>query len=428
MRSPDHDVAVIGAGPYGLALATHLRARGVQTQVFGRPMASWLERMPRGMLLKSEGFASSISDPGRRHTLAHYCAELGIPYGAYGDPVSLETFSGYGIWFQQTLLPDVIDAQVRGVQPAAEGFELTLDDGRTALARTVVVACGFPRFRHTPPELEALPSDVVSHTSDHADLEEFGGSSVAVVGAGQSALETAALLVECGASATVVARTPVLAWNGPPEVGRRPLRRRARAPLSGLGAGWANVVYAEAPRVVHGFPAARRVRLAREVLGPSGAWWLRERIEGHVEVLAGHVVTGAQASGGRARLRLAAGGSSREIEVDHVIAGTGYRVSLDALDFLAPALRSRLKTVAGAPALSSSFESSVPGLYFIGMAAANSFGPVMRFVCGTGFAARRTSTRLASSMRRRRTRASVAGTAPEPPLRSPDALSRSSSP
>jgi len=122
MRIPDHEVAVIGAGPYGLALAAHLGPHGVHTQVYGRPMASWLERMPRGMFLKSEGFASTISDPDRHHTLARYCAELGLPYGDCGDPVSLETFGGYGLWFQQTLVPDVIETEVQDVRPAVKGF------------------------------------------------------------------------------------------------------------------------------------------------------------------------------------------------------------------------------------------------------------------------------------------------------------------
>jgi FAD-dependent urate hydroxylase len=401
MRSLDYDVAIIGAGPYGLALAAHLRARDVATQVFGRPMASWFERMPRGMFLKSEGFASSISDPGRRHTLARYCAELDLPYGDCGAPVSLETFGNYGLWFQETLVPDVIDTQVQQVGSAAEGFELSLERDGTALARKVVVACGFPSFRYTPPELDGLPEGLVSHSSDHADLEGFRGRTVAVVGAGQSALETAALLCENGASTTVIARTPALAWNQLPETGPRSLRRRVRSPMTGLGAGWTNVIYAEIPSAVHRFPAETRIRLAREVLGPSGAWWLRDRVEGHVEVLAGNSPTGAEATEGGVHLRLDGRGSAREIEVEHVIAATGYRVRLDALDFLGSALRSRLATVGGAPALSSSFESSVPGLYFLGMAAANSFGPVMRFVCGTRFAAGRTSRHLAASRRQR---------------------------
>src|SRR6516165_1462268 len=56
------DVAIVGAGPYGLSLAAHLQALGVEYRVFGRPMDTWRHHMPEGMLLKSDGFASSLSD------------------------------------------------------------------------------------------------------------------------------------------------------------------------------------------------------------------------------------------------------------------------------------------------------------------------------------------------------------------------------
>lgn len=401
MQSADFDVAIIGAGPYGLATAAHLRARGVATHVFGRPMSSWLERMPRGMFLKSEGFASSIADPSGEHTLARYCGEAGRPYDDLGGPVSLETFTHYGLWFQRTLVPDVDETEVERIRAVGDGFEISLTDGRTAIARKVVVACGFPSFRHLPEELRGLPAGLVSHSSDHASLAGFRGQEVVVVGAGQSALETAALLREHGAAASVVVRRDVVRWNDPPEVGRRSFRKRARAPMTGLGAGWASWVYADLPHAFLRFPAATRVRLAREVLGPSGAWWLRDRIEGHVPVLVGHVLVAASAEGSKLRLRVAAEGVERELESDHAIAATGYRVRLEALPFLDAASRRGLRTVGGAPALSSSFESSVPGLYFAGMAAANSFGPVMRFVCGTSFAARRLSRELAAVTKRR---------------------------
>jgi FAD-dependent urate hydroxylase len=403
MHSPDFDVAVIGAGPYGLATAAHLGVRGVTTQVFGRPMSSWLERMPRGMFLKSEGFASSIADPGDEYTLARYCKEDDRPYDDLGGPVPLETFADYGLWFQRALVPGVDETEVEHIRSTADCFALSLADGRTAVARNVVVACGFPSFRHLPGELRGLPPTLASHSSDHATLEGFDGQDVVVIGAGQSALETAALLREHGACPRVVVRKAAVRWNDPPKAGRRSLRARVRAPMTGLGAGWASWVYTDLPLAFFRFPVATRVRLAREVLGPAGAWWLRARIEGQVPVLAGHVVASASAEGRGLRLRLAAeDGAEQELEVDHAIAATGYRVRLDALPFLDSVIRRELRTVSGAPALSPSFESSVPGLYFVGMAAANSFGPVMRFVCGTGFAARRLSRRLATSTRRSR--------------------------
>ena len=56
-------VVVIGAGPYGLSIATHLRAQQLSFRIFGEPMASWRHHMPQGMSLKSEGFASDLYDP-----------------------------------------------------------------------------------------------------------------------------------------------------------------------------------------------------------------------------------------------------------------------------------------------------------------------------------------------------------------------------
>jgi hypothetical protein len=201
----------------------------------------------------------------------------------------------------------------------------------------------------------------------------------------------------------VVVRKAELTWNDVPEVGRRSLQKRVRFPLTGLGAGWASWVYSDLPLAFFRFPAATRVRLAREVLGPAGAWWLRDRLEQRVPALLGHTVRRAVVVDRRVRLTLGTDGrEGLELEADRVIAATGYRVRLEALRFLDPTLRSRLRTVADAPALTTSFESSVPGLYFAGMAAAYSFGPVMRFVCGTGFAARRVSRHLASTRPGRR--------------------------
>jgi cation diffusion facilitator CzcD-associated flavoprotein CzcO len=101
------DVAIIGAGPYGLSLAAHLRKRGVEHRIFGRPMQMWQERMPKGMCLKSDGFASSLYDPDDSFTLAHFCRETGLPYQHSGLPIPLETFLSYGLAFQQRLVPQL---------------------------------------------------------------------------------------------------------------------------------------------------------------------------------------------------------------------------------------------------------------------------------------------------------------------------------
>jgi hypothetical protein len=82
--------------------------------------------------------------------------------------------------------------------------------------------------------------------------------------------------------------------------------------------------------------------------------------------------------------------------VDHVIAATGYRPALERLPFLDAQLRGQIRTAGGAPVLSDAFESSVAGLYWAGLASANSFGPLARFAYGAGFTARRLARKLAA--------------------------------
>lgn len=395
----------MGAGPYGLALAAHLRDRKLAFRIFGRPMDSWLRYMPEGMYLKSEGFASSIADPHGRHTLARFCRESGRAYGDYAAPVSLETFAEYGLWFQKTLVPEVEETEVGGLREAAGSFELALATGETVRARRVVVASGHVPHQYVPAELRDVPAGRVSHSAEHRSFNGFEGKKIAVIGGGQSALETAALLREHGAFPVVIVRRPSISWNemhssnSSPTPGakpRQPPLERIRMPITGLGAGWKSWVYSELPVAFSAFPEATRVRLVREVLGPAGAWWLRDRFEGQVEALLGHSLEGATPENGRVRLRLSAGdGGATEVVIDSIVAATGYRVALERLSFLGEELRARLRHVEGSPALSSHFESSVPGLYFTGLAAANTFGPVMRFVYGTGFAARRVTRHLA---------------------------------
>jgi hypothetical protein len=94
---------------------------------------------------------------------------------------------------------------------------------------------------------------------------------------------------------------------------------------------------------------------------------------------------------------------------DHVIAATGYKVDLERLTFLSSEIRSQLKSVANTPVLSSNYESSLPGLYFVGVAAANSFGPVMRFAFGADFAARTVTRALLKTLSRQPERIAVSG-------------------
>ncbi len=396
------DVAIVGAGPYGLAVAAHLRRAGISFRQFGSPMRLWREAMPKGMFLKSQGFASNISDPDGTHTLEAFCQQAGKPYADYGLPVALDIFASYGEWFQREFSPDLEDIQVTGLARWNGGFEVTLADGETVRARKVVLAIGVEHFAHIPDELAALPGTLCTHTSAHSDLAAFRGRNVIVVGAGNSALETAALLHENGASVQLVARTEQLAWNGPPLLPNRPVWQRLREPEAALGSGLGTWFYSNHPRMFRKLPRSTRIFRARTALGPAGAVWLRSRFEGQVPALLGHQVTQASAEAGGVRLALAGrDGSRTDVSADHVIAGTGYRPRLDRLTFLDDVLRSQLRAIARTPSLGPDYQSSVPGLYAIGPIATPTFGPVMRFVHGSRYPAAAVTRSLAGMARSR---------------------------
>ena len=171
------DVAIIGSGPYGLSLAAHLKARGVNFRIFGNPMEFWLQHMPKGMYLKSEGFASSLYDPGSTFTLKTFCKERGLPYADLGTPVSLEIFSAYGLEFQKQFVPELERQTVVSLKRASQEFELALNSGETLWARRVVIAVGLTYFEYTPAKLASLPKEYVSHSSKHSTVDEFRGLS-----------------------------------------------------------------------------------------------------------------------------------------------------------------------------------------------------------------------------------------------------------
>ncbi|WP_030374118.1 FAD-dependent oxidoreductase [Streptomyces rimosus] len=394
-------VAVIGAGPYGLSTAAHLRARGVPVRVFGRPMVSWREHMPAGMLLKSTPMASSIDTPQAGHSLRDFCDAVGERrYESDWDIIPVETFVRYGDWFQQRLVPDLEQVRVVSADRRAGGFEVKLDSGEQFRARAVVVATGLTGFARLPRELAAAvpdgpsPTGPVSHSSQHHDLSVFAGRDVVVIGAGQSALESAVLLAENGArSVRIVARgRTAVGFGAPPD--RQP-KLRPRTPFGNAWSLYAFTYYAGGFRHL---PAPARRYLVRRVLGPLGAWWLRERFVGRVQVTAGRQVVRARVEDGRPVLTLRGpDGRTGELAADHVLAATGYQVDLAAMDFLGQGLRTGVVVSGGGPRLDAGFGSSVPGLYFTGLPAAASFGPVMRFVCGTEFASRRLAGAVAEA-------------------------------
>jgi thioredoxin reductase len=401
MHSQSHQtVAIVGAGPFGLSIAAHLRSAGIDFRIFGKPMYRWRFQMPKGMFLKSEGCASNLSDPYGRCTLARYCVENGSPYGEWGTPVSLEIFVRYALAFQRALVPEVEEVMVTGVESSDDGFELRLANGTTARAGKVVVATGLEYTAQIPSVLAGLPREFLSHCADHNDLSNFRGTDVTIIGGGQSALETAALLSEEGASVRVLVRKPSLVWNITPQMTRRSLYDRIRYPRSSLGQGLETWLYCNAPMLFRYLPLRIRLEKVKTTQGPAGAWWLKDRVTGRLQILVGHCIRTAEARAGCALLQtVGLDGRMLELTTGHVIAATGYRFDVRRLPFLGEHLKSRVRTEHYIPVLSSSLESSVPGLYFTGLASTNCFGPAMRFVAGAHYTARTICRHIAAASR-----------------------------
>ena len=363
------------------------------------------------MVLKSEGNGSNLYDPAGEMTLARFCAERGLPYEDIGFPIPLSTFIEYGVAFQQRFVPRLEDRLVTQVRPTAYGFDVVLDDGEVAPARRVVVAAGIRAYEYMPDELVRLPEGLASHSAMHVKVDRFAGQEVAIIGGGASAVNLAPLLLRVGAKVTLIARRPFIDYCGPPT--ERTLWDKLKEPESGLGTGWRSWACCTMPMVFHAMPERFRTMVVRKHLPAAPGWTLKPQVDGVVPTILGATIARADEVAGRVRLEFdLLDGGKRVLSAVHVIAGTGYRVDMRRLSFLGPAVLDRLDCVANTPRLSRWFESSVPGLHFVGTAASNSFGPMMRFAYGAGFVSRRLSGHLVRTSPRGSVRGGVGTSAP----------------
>ena len=392
------DVAIVGAGPYGLSIAAYLNARGVDFRIFGSPMQTWLENMPRGMHLKSEGFASSLYEPCNTFTLSSFCKENGLPYADIGLPVPLKTFADYGLEFQTRFVRQLERQRVVSLRRDGRLFVLELEKAETFSARRVVIAVGLTHFSYIPPSLSNLPKELVSHSSSHHILDRFKGRAVAIVGAGASAVDLALLLNRAGASVRLIARTPFILFHNPPDYINGGLIQRLRMPVTGIGTGWRLFLCTHAPLLFRRMPEKFRLEKVRKVLGPAPGWFVKDDVVGKVPFDLGVNITDVGIADDQVRLQLTDdAGNKRTVASDHLIAATGYKVDLQRLAFIDSRLLAEVRSVERTPILSSNFECSVPGLYFVGTAAANTFGPLLRFAYGARFTSKRLSRHLAQS-------------------------------
>jgi len=386
----DTDVTIIGAGPYGLSLAAHLLARGVKYRIFGDPMRFW-RNMPVGVNLKSLAFATNIYVPKRGHTFPEWCLQHGLEDF---EPCTMQSFGTYGWEMQKRFVPDLEELSVTKVAMRNRMFEVTLSSGEHLSSRKVVACTGLSGLAHVPNVLRNVGRDRMKHTFDISDYGQFRGKTVAVIGAGASAIEAGALVHEAGGASEVFVRGSEAVFHGrAPRV--RPLWKRLKEPTTVLGTSRRGWVLQHLPLLVHRLPVERRTRFVKGQYGPASPWWIQDRVVGKVPIHVQHELVEAGPSGDSVALTFRDNeGHPRTVEVDFVIAGTGYDVDVARLAYLDSEMIARIQCIERAPALNSHFESSVPGLHFLGPLALMCFGPLFRFVCGAEVAAPRLARHL----------------------------------
>jgi FAD-dependent urate hydroxylase len=377
-------VAVIGAGPYGLSVAAHLLHSGIATRVFGEPMSFWRRQMPKGMKLRSPWRATNIADADGAFALDAYASGRNIDRD---KPLPLEDFVAYGEWFQAHAVPLVDRRAVRRIGGTSAGFQLDLDDGEIIVADRVIIATGLANQEYRPLEFRHLPATFVTHSCEHTDFAPFRGKYVAVIGRGQSACESACLLAEAGADVELISRGKIR-WLGA-SVSETRARSTAVRHLHAMLAAPSAVGpfplswLAELPGLVQCLPFELRDEFTRRCLKAGAAGWLAPRFS-RVKCKPGRDIIGARVVADRIVLDLDTGPAG----FDHVVLGTGYRFDLSRTGLYSPRLLEKIDCVDGSPLLGAGFESSVAKLHFVGSSAVKSFGPLLRFIAGAPFAAR----------------------------------------
>lgn len=368
---PDAELLVIGAGPYGYAAAAHARDRGIDTRIVGRPMGFWRDQMPTDMFLRS-GRDWSLDGSGV-HTFAAYFEERGLDPATH-DPIPISVFLDHTEWFAEQKKLDVREVLVDTLAVADGGFAATLADGSTLTAEKVLAAPGIAHFAHLPSWYDDLPADRRSHTSELVSFDALAGARVAIIGGRQSAYEWAALLCDHGAE-----RVDVVHRHQTPTFAR---------------VSWAFVEpYVEQTEAVRGWwrhlPAGQQQAIALEfwqVGRLTLEHWLTPRLDPAVVTSrpGTEVVSVRTDDDGPVRLGLSGG---EVLEVDHVVAASGYRADLAAVPYLAGVLDA-VSVTDGFPDLSPGFETTVPGLFVTGFAATRDFGPFYGFTKGCPSSAR----------------------------------------
>jgi pyruvate/2-oxoglutarate dehydrogenase complex dihydrolipoamide dehydrogenase (E3) component len=243
-----------------------------------------------------------------------------------------------------------------------------------------------------PPVLQGLPKPHVIHSGEFGSFAWAKSKHIVIVGGGQSALGLAALMKEIGAHVRVLVRDKAVTWTEKPQPARGVVSKLL-TPDAGLGPGWRSYIFSEFPFIFRMMDRERRKHINHTSWGPSGAWWLRDRVEDE-DILLNTEIRHAEIEDGRVTLAVATGNTASCMTADHVVVATGFKVDMRQHPFLSQEIMGSLSVIGGAPELTHDFETSVRGLYVIGPASAPNFGPAMRFIYGAKYAVPRVTRHI----------------------------------
>jgi FAD-dependent urate hydroxylase len=357
------DLLILGAGPFGLALAAYAQEQGIAHQVVGVPMGFWRNNMPEGMLLRST--CDWSLDPLGIHSIDAYLDKLGKRCRQV-EPLSRDFYLDYASWFQEQKAIRSIDRRVTSlVSDRADLIAITENGGRIR-SRCVVLAIGFGNFAHVPPELAPMfPRDRYHHTCDLVDFRQLEGRRVLIIGGRQSAFEWTALIREAGAEAVHVSYrhdTPLFTtsdWSWVNGI----VDRMSADP------GWYRRLSAEEKVQLN----RRFWEEGRLKLEP----WLASRID-HPTIRLHPNTQVKDTRVGDSGIHVTLD-NEEVLTVDEVVFATGYRVDLQRVPFLANGLLSSLQVRDGFAELDVQFQTNVPGLYITSLAATRDFGSFLAF-------------------------------------------------
>lgn len=378
-----HPLLIIGAGPFGLAVAADALYHGLPVTIIGNPMAFWRENMPKGMVLRSA--SDWHLDPQDAYTIEAFLADRGLRPSDV-EPLAIELYLDYAAWFQRQAGVVVEPAEVVRLDVASDGrFDAALDQG-TVRAHNVVVAIGLRYFAEVPHELQSMfPPGRLEHSCNFVDVSKANGKRCLIIGGRQSAFEWAALLHEAGASSVDVVHrhaSPKFEqseWKWAGELA---------AGLTRDPTWYRNLSQSEKDTV-----AARMWGEGRLKVEP----WLAARLrQDSVRIRPDRNVVSVRERGDGALLVTLDGGE--ELTADIAIAATGYRTDISRIPFVAAGnVYDRLNVHNGCPVLDEAFQTNVPGFYATGALATQDFGPFFGFT----LAARSAAVVIGRSIRKR---------------------------